>query len=50
MRKRLYTIIEPAGDGDKLSRLYDFLMMAAIVISIFPLAFKETNIVFQCIE
>ncbi len=50
MRKRLYTIIEPAGDGDKLSRLYDFLMMAAIVISIFPLAFKETNIVFQWIE
>ena len=50
MRKRLYTIIEPARDGDKLSRLYDFLMMAAIVISIFPLAFKETNIVFQWIE
>jgi voltage-gated potassium channel len=50
MRERLYTIIEPARDGDKLSRLYDFLMMAAIVISIFPLAFKETNIVFQWIE
>ena len=50
MRKRLYTIIEPARDGDKLSRLYDFLMMATIVISIFPLAFKETNVVFQWIE
>ena len=50
MRERLYSIIEPAAEGDNLSRLYDFLMMAAIVISIFPLAFKETNIVFQWIE
>ena len=50
MRERLYTIIEPAAEGDQLSRLYDFLMMATIIISIFPLAFKETNVVFQWIE
>ena len=50
MRKRLYSIIDPAGDGDKLSNIYDFVMMATILISIFPLAFKETNVVFQWIE
>ncbi len=46
MRKKLYSIIEPADKGDKLSGLYDFLMMASIIISIIPLAFKETNTVF----
>ena len=50
MRKRLFSIIEPAGEGDKLSNIYDFIMMATIVISIVPLAFKETNTVFQWID
>ena len=43
MRKRLYSIIEPAGSGDKFSSIYDFIMMITIVISIVPLAFKETR-------
>lgn len=46
MRKRLYEIIEVSKDGDKASLFYDILMMCAIIISIFPLAFKETNRVF----
>ena len=46
MRKRLYSIIEPADNGDKFSNIYDFIMMATIIISIIPLAFKETNVVF----
>lgn len=50
MRKKLYSIIEPAGEGNKLSGVYDFVMMATIIISIFPLAFKETNVVFQWID
>ena len=50
MRKKLYSIIEPAGNGTKLSSIYDFIMMATIVISIVPLAFKETNIIFQWID
>lgn len=50
MRKKLYSIIEPAGNGTKLSSIYDFIMMATIIISIIPLAFKETNLIFQWID
>ena len=50
MRKKLFSIIEPADDGNVLSTVYDFIMMATIVASIIPLAFKETNVVFQWID
>lgn len=50
MRKKLYSIIEPADNGTKLSSIYDFIMMATIIISIIPLAFKETNLIFQWID
>ena len=50
MRKRIYSIIEPASIGDTLSNIYDFIIMFTIVISVVPLAFKETNIVFQWID
>lgn len=50
MRRKLYSIVEPSSDGNKLSIAYDFLMMTAIVVSIIPLAFKETNAVFQWME
>ena len=50
MRKKLFLIIEPVNNDSKLSNIYDFVMMVTIVISIVPLAFKETNIVFQWID
>ncbi|MBR3469169.1 MAG: ion transporter [Lachnospiraceae bacterium] len=50
MRKRLYDIIEVASDGDGVSLAYDIIMMVAIVISIVPLAFKQTNTVFYVID
>ena len=50
MRKKLFSIIEPSNAGDKLSHAYDFVMMATIIASIVPLAFKETNAVFQWID
>ena len=50
MRKKLFLIIEPVNNYNKLSNIYDFVMMVTIVISIVPLAFKETNIVFQWID
>lgn len=50
MREKIYSIIEPSDGNNKLSNIYDFIMMATIVISIIPLAFKETNIVFQWID
>ena len=50
MRQKIYNIIEPSDGNSKLSDIYDFIMMATIVISIIPLAFKETNVVFQWID
>ncbi len=50
MRKKLYSIIEPVGNDNKLSNIYDFIMMTTIVVSIIPLAFKETNAFFQWID
>lgn len=41
-RKRLFDIIEVSTENDKIGSFYDILMMAAIIISIIPLAFKET--------
>ena len=50
MRNKLFSIIEPTENGNKLSNIYDFIMMATIVVSVVPLAFKETNVVFQWID
>ncbi len=49
-RKRLYRIIEVADESDKVSSLYDVLMMITIVVSIIPLAFKSTNLAFTIID
>ncbi len=47
MRNRLYQIIEVGEENDKLSRAYDFFMMATIIISILPLwSHDETRIFF----
>lgn len=50
MRKKLFSIIESTENDSKLSNVYDFIMMVTIVISVVPLAFKETNTVFQWID
>ena len=50
MRKKLFSIIESAENDSKLSNVYNFIMMAAIVVSVVPLAFKETNSIFQWID
>ena len=49
MRNKIYQIIEPAKDS-LLSKIYDFFMMAVIIISLIPLAFKETNLIFNIFE
>ncbi len=49
-RNRLFEIIEIAEDNDKISHVYDFTMIVIIVLSLIPLAFKETNVVFQIID
>lgn len=50
MRKRIYEIIEIAEENDRLSQIYDALMLLAIIISIIPLAFKNTNNAFILID
>ena len=50
MRKRIYEIIEIAHEGDKLSVIYDSCMMALIILSLIPLAFKESNYIFDLLN
>lgn len=50
MRNRVYEIIEVAHEHDRASTIYDFSMMAVILASLVPLAFKETNAVFNAID
>lgn len=50
MRKRLFEVIELSDGNDKISRIYDVVMMCAIVISLIPLAFKETNFLFSLVD
>lgn len=52
MRKRLFEIIEISRDDDSdiLSSIYDFFMMLTILVSIIPLAFTETNPIFEIID
>lgn len=50
IRKRIFEVIEVAQDGDRLSDLYDSFMLIAILISIIPLAFKNSNRVFEIID
>ena len=50
MRKRIYEIIEVAGENDKASRGYDILMIILIVISIIPLAMKNPSPMWESAE
>ena len=50
MRKRIYEITEIAEGDDRLSQIYDVLMFLSIIISIIPLAFKETRPEFIVID
>lgn len=42
MRKRIFEIIEVSSPGDAASRIYDWFMMATILVSLIPLATKST--------
>ena len=48
MRERIYNII--AGSDTKAGRIYDVVMIAAIIISLIPLAFKEPNTAFLIMD
>lgn len=50
MRKRIFQIIEVAGEKDTLSRIYDVTMMVVIVLSLLPIALKSSTGVFVTLE
>lgn len=50
MRKRIFDIVELDEQGNIVSMLYDRIMQIAIIVSIIPLMFKESNVVFSIIE
>lgn len=50
MRKRLFEIIEASDGSDRLSSIYDIFMMAVIIVSLIPLAFKTDYFAFQVVD
>lgn len=50
MRKRIFQIIEVAGEKDTLSRIYDVTMMVVIVFSLVPIALKSTTSILASFE
>lgn len=50
MRKRIYEVIEAATTDDALSKAYDTFMMALIVVSLVPLAFKTEYTVLKIVD
>lgn len=49
MLHKIYNLVEPPH-GEERADLYDIAMLCAIIISIIPLAFKETNTIFVLID
>lgn len=47
VRKRIFEIVDISPDNDKLSFAYDMVMLCSILISIIPLAFKRTFVLFH---
>lgn len=47
MREKIYQIIEKSDGQSLLSNIYDYIMMAAIVLSIIPLASKQDYFLFH---
>lgn len=50
MRKRIFEIVEIAQDGDRVSDLYDTVMLILIILSMVPLAFKTETIPLAVID
>lgn len=50
MRKRLYSIVQKAEPGDRLSKLYDMFIIAVAFLSVLPLMFKGTHPVLEYID
>ena len=49
-RKCIYELIEPSDGDNRFSTIYDYGMIAVILVSMVPLAFKETNQILNVID
>lgn len=49
MREKIFNLVEPPH-GEERADIYDVIMLFSIIISIIPLAFKETNSIFILID
>lgn len=49
-RERIFEIVELSNGNDKISGIYDIIIMCAITISLIPLMFKETNVLFTVVD
>ena len=49
-RRFIYDVIEPSSGENKISTIYDYCMIVVIIVSLIPLAFKETNRAFDIID
>lgn len=50
VRRKIYDIIEIADNDNIASQIYDRFMLVCIIVSIIPLCFKQTNVLFYWIE
>ena len=50
MRKKIFYVIEKAEDNNTLSKIYDYSMLVAIIVSLVPLFFKNDNTAFFIID
>ena len=50
IRKRIFEVIEKSDGNDKLSSIYDCFMLAVILLSLIPLAFKSSAYGFVWID
>lgn len=50
VRKQIFEIIEVAGEENRASAIYDCVMIVIIIISVIPLAFKSSNMVFDVVD
>lgn len=50
MRERIFEIIEVSDGNDRLSSIYDTAMLALIILSLIPLAFKTETPLFAVID
>lgn len=49
-RKRLFEIIEPAEPGDKVSKIYDNVMLTAIICSLIPLVYHKPSMLLTVLD